>query len=468
MMLYRLLVLTLLISLSLYAESKSALLTGIARDAIVSRLTHQDLVDSQVLIKDNPYLLQKGATFVTLNEDKHLRGCIGSLKAYRPLIDDLVSNAQSAAFSDPRFMALKCKELSRLKVEVSLLTSPEEINYSSIVDLKSKVVVGQDGIVLETFFHKATFLPQVWDDIPNFDQFFQFLCEKAGLDGDCLTDHPIIYRYRVDKYSENDLTRRPIPNAGSFYPKTCTNVEHRFASFRNRTQREKILIPSHIPRAMIVPHAGYVYSGYTADQAYRIALKSKAKRVVLIGPSHHLYFKGVAAARYETFQTPCGILRNDEAYLRALQKKFTFHHDQKVFSSEHSTEVQLPFINHYLPQMKVIELVYGDVTIKELSALMLYLLHDPDNLLIISSDLSHFYTKEEAQKHDFICLDGVEELNDYRLKEGCEACGKKGIVAIVNVVKKLGLKSELIDYRTSADASGDEAKVVGYMSAIFY
>jgi len=465
---YRIIFLSILITTLLFSDTKTALLTAIARDAIVSQLTNQNLVDKKELIKYNPYLAKKGATFVTLNEDNSLRGCIGSLKAYRPLIDDLVSNAQSAAFSDSRFMALNRKELSRLKVEVSLLTEPEEIDYNSISDLKSKVIVGENGIVLETFLHKATFLPQVWDDIPNFDQFFQFLCEKAGLDGDCLTDHPSIYRYRVDKYSENDLTRRPTSNAGSFYPKTCTNVEHRFASFRNRAQREKVALPSHIPRAMIVPHAGYIFSGYTADQAYRTALKSKAKRVILIGPSHHLYFKGIAVAEVEAFDTPCGILRNDEAYLKQLQKKFTFRQDQTVFSSEHSTEVQLPFINHYLPQMKVVEFVYGDVTLQELSNLMQHLLHDPDNLLVISSDLSHYYNQKEAQQHDFICLDGVEMLHESRLNDGCEACGKRGIEAIVKASKTVHLKSELVDYRTSADASGNEKKVVGYMSAIFY
>lgn len=465
---YRIILFLVLFTTSLLSDTKTALLTGIARDAIVSELTGQELINKKALIKSNPYLAEKGATFVTLNEDDRLRGCIGSLKAYRPLIDDLVSNAKSAAFSDSRFMALNRKELSRLEVEVSLLTPPEEITYTSTTDLKNKVAVGQDGIVLETFLHKSTFLPQVWDDIPNFDQFFQFLCEKAGLKGDCLTDHPSIYRYRVYKYSESQLTRRPTPNAGSFYPKSCTNIEHRFASFRNRAQREQKSFSSHVPRALIVPHAGYVYSGYTADQAYRTALKSKAKRIILIGPSHHLYFRGVALARYEAFQTPCGILRNDTAYLQQLQEKFTFHQDQKVFTSEHSTEVQLPFINHYLPQMKVVELVYGDVMTKQFSIMIRYLLRDPENLLIISSDLSHFYTKKEAQKHDFICLDGVEELSSARLKEGCEACGKRGIEAIVNAAKQLGLKSELIDYRTSADTSGDEEKVVGYMSAIIY
>ena len=467
-MLLRTLSLTLFFTLLLFGDSKSALLTGIARDAIVEQLTDQELIDKSSLKKAYPFLAEEGATFVTLNEHKRLRGCIGSLKAYRPLIDDLVSNAKSAAFSDPRFMALERKELSRLEVEVSVLTPPERLDYSSIADLKSKVVPGKDGIVLETFLHKATYLPQVWEALPGFEQFFGYLCEKAGLKSACLKEHPHIYRYRVHKYSEADLDYRPTAHAGSFYPKSCTDLEHRFASFRNRAQREQRALSQHTPRAIIVPHAGYVYSGYTADLAYRTALKSRAKRVIVIGPSHHLYFKGVAAAGYDAFKTPCGLLRSDERYLGQLKEKFIFNATQEPFSKEHSTEVQLPFINHYLPQMKVIELVYGDITVDKLSRLMHYLLRDPKNLLVISSDLSHFHTKRVAQQHDFVCLDGVEERDLKRLQEGCEACGKRGIEAIVRTAGTIGLKSELIDYRTSADASGDTTKVVGYMSAFFY
>ena len=467
-MIYRTLLILSLLVFSLWADAQTALITGIARDAIVEQLTDQKLIDKKALIKAHPFLAKEGATFVTLNKEERLRGCIGSLKAYRPLLDDMVSNAKSAAFSDSRFMALNPKELSRLQVEVSLLTPPERIDYSSITDLKSKVIRGQDGIVLETFFHKATYLPQVWKDLPHFNDFFHFLCQKAGLKKECLEDHPTIYRYRVHKYSEKELTHRPTPNAGSFYPDRCTNVEHRFASFRNRAQREHKVPSQHVPRALIVPHAGYVFSGYTADLAYRSALKSRAKRIILIGPSHYLFYKGVVASHYEALSTPCGIIRSDEAYLKKLRSKFKLYDRPELFEKEHSTEVQLPFINHYLPQMKVVELVYSNITVDELSKMMVYLLSDPENLLVISSDLSHFYTQQEAKKRDFICLDGVEERDSHRIKNGCEACGKTGIEALVKASKSLNLQSELLDYRTSEDASGDTTRVVGYMSAIFW
>ena len=467
-MIFRSLLLLWLAFSSLLAESNTSLLTGIARDTIVGDLYRQKCCDKAALIRLHPFLAKEGATFVTLNKDHRLRGCIGSLQAYRPLIDDLISNSRSAAFSDPRFIELQPKELSSLEVEVSLLTPPQEVHYKDTADLKRQIVRGKDGIVLETFLHKATYLPQVWEDIPDFEQFFSFLCEKAGLKNSCLESHPDIYRYRVHKYSEADLSRRPDNNTGLFYPKSCQNLEHRFAAFRNRAQHAHKQLPQPTPRAIIVPHAGYVYSGYTADLAYRSAMKSRAKRVVVIGPSHHLYFKGVSVSEYEAFQTPCGILRNDLAYVQKIKKMFGLKDVKAVYEKEHSTEVQLPFINHYMPQMKVVELVYGDISAYKLSQLIKSLLKDRDNLLVISSDLSHFYTLGEAHKRDFICLDGVEELSLDHLQKGCEACGLTGIEAVVIAAKSLGLRSTLLDYRTSADASGDKKRVVGYMSAIIW
>ncbi len=457
-----------LLSFSLYAESKTSVLTGIARDTIVSEFTGRKLYDKRALIKANPYLSKEGATFVTLYEHKRLRGCIGSLEAFRPLIDDLVSNSRSAAFSDPRFLSLKRRELSGLAVEVSVLTPPERISYESVDALRKEIVVGRDGIILKTFLHKATYLPQVWEDIPDFDQFFASLCEKAGLKTNCLKEHPRIYRYRVDKYSEDELSRRPTPNAGRFYPKECLGVEHRFASFRNRAQHAKKAVSTHTPRAIIVPHAGYVFSGYTADLAYRSAIKSRAKRIILIGPSHDTYFSGISASSYEAFATPCGILRSDMGYLDQMKQRFALQEMDVIYHNEHSTEVQLPFINHYMPEKKVIELVYGEVSPQALSEMMAYLLKDPDNLVVVSSDLSHYYSQKEAKKRDLVCQKGVETLDPAVLKQGCEACGYAGIEALVRAAKALGLHSELLDHRSSADTSGERQHVVGYMSAVFW
>ena len=168
---------------------------------------------------------------MTLNKREQLRGCIGSLQAHRTLIDDLVSNSRSAAFKDLRFSPLKKDELGKLEVEVSILTAPEELKYDSVDSLKRQVVVGEDGIVLEHGKQRTTYLPQVWEQLNGFDDFFSSLCQKAGFGDSCLSMKPDIYRYQVKKYSEKSLSRRPTPNAGLFYPQICSGQEQWFSAF---------------------------------------------------------------------------------------------------------------------------------------------------------------------------------------------------------------------------------------------
>jgi AmmeMemoRadiSam system protein B len=227
-------------------------------------------------------------------------------------------------------------------------------------------------------------------------------------------------------------------------------------------------IASIIPRAVIVPHAGYVYSGLTANFAYRFLKVSSVKRIIIIGPSHHHYFKGISGSYYETYETPCGQVEIDSAYLFALAKQFDIGFQSKAHEKEHSTEVQLPFIQHYFPETKVIELIYGDVSAKKLANLITALLNNKKNAVVISSDLSHFHTLKQANILDKHCLKGVEQLNLAELEKGCKACGIIGIQAMIVAAKHLNLSSKLLDYRTSANVSRDSNSVVGYMSALFY
>jgi len=133
----------------------------------------------------------------------------------------------------------------------------------------------------------------------------------------------------------------------------------------------------------------------------------------------------------------------------------------------HSTEVQTPFIKTYEPDVSVVELVYGDEDPANLSKVIDYLLEDPKTAIVISTDLSHYYDIEKANRLDSVCLDAVKKLDESELHQGCEACGKIGVEAMLLSAKKRGLESILLDYRTSADASGDKSQVVGYMSAAF-
>ena len=176
----------------------------LARQAIEEVLYDKVLIDKKALVAQYPELEEKGATFVTLTRNGALRGCIGSLVAHRTLIDDLVSNARSAAFKDPRFTPLSLEEFATVKIEVSLLSTPKSLLYNTTAELKDKIVTGVDGVVLSTMGRRATFLPQVWEELPTFELFFSQLCQKAGLASNCLEHHPKIEIYHVDKIKEGD------------------------------------------------------------------------------------------------------------------------------------------------------------------------------------------------------------------------------------------------------------------------
>ena len=150
----------------------------------------------------HPALEKAGATFVTLTQEGELRGCIGSLEARRPLDADVRANAQAAAFSDPRFMPLAQAEFARTRVEVSLLTPATPLEFSDETDAISCLRPGVDGVILEYGSHRATFLPQVWDSLPDPRQFLSHLKRKAGLPADFWADGIKLSRYEVQKWKE--------------------------------------------------------------------------------------------------------------------------------------------------------------------------------------------------------------------------------------------------------------------------
>jgi len=177
---------------------------ALAKAAILVALNQPENFDLENALKTYPALEENGAVFVTLNTEpnEQLRGCIGSLEAYRPLYKDIISNAQSAALRDPRFKPLTLKELKDIKLEVSILSKPTPLEYSNTDNLKSKIVPFEDGVVLKLDGQHATYLPQVWEQLPKFDDFFSSLCLKANLGNNCLSSHPKISTYQVKKYKE--------------------------------------------------------------------------------------------------------------------------------------------------------------------------------------------------------------------------------------------------------------------------
>ena len=177
---------------------------ALAKAAILVALNQPENFNLENALKEYPILKNDGAVFVTINKEPHstLRGCIGSLEAHRPLYKDIISNAQSAALRDPRFSPLTPNELKDITIEVSILSTPKKIHYVTTKELKDVVVPHRDGIVLKYKGKQATYLPQVWEQLPHFNLFFSSLCQKAKLDKDCLSLHPDISVYHVTKYKE--------------------------------------------------------------------------------------------------------------------------------------------------------------------------------------------------------------------------------------------------------------------------
>jgi uncharacterized protein len=156
----------------------------------------------------SPALRAPGASFVTLTQAGRLRGCIGSLEAWRPLADDVCANAVAAAFADPRFAPLAAEELPATRVEVSLLTPAEPIVFAGEDELLASLRPGVDGVILECGGRRATFLPQVWQQLPEPRQFLAQLKRKAGLAPDFRCDPPVkLWRYGVRKWQEPEATK---------------------------------------------------------------------------------------------------------------------------------------------------------------------------------------------------------------------------------------------------------------------
>lgn len=184
------------------AASRGKVLICIARNAIAEALG-----ETCVSVPQEDWLSEWGATFVTLTQGGELRGCIGSLQAHRPLGEDVHQNALSAAFRDPRFMPLARHELDVTECEVSLLSPAEAMEFCGEHDALSQLRPGVDGIILECGRYRSTFLPQVWEQLPQPRQFMAHLKRKAGLPESFWTEDMRLSRYTVCKWREADFPK---------------------------------------------------------------------------------------------------------------------------------------------------------------------------------------------------------------------------------------------------------------------
>ena len=266
------------------------------------------------------------------------------------------------------------------------------------------------------------------------------------------------------------MSIREAGNCGSFYPCDTKELDKLLAIFNEALDsakgiEDKLKLE---PKAIISPHAGYIYSGFSANFAHRVLANKKVKRVVVIGPSHHVYINGISGSFFNRYQTPYGDIEIDVEYLNVLSSEFKIDFVKEAHKLEHSTETQMPFIAKYQPGVKVIELIYGKTDYKELAKIVKWLLQDCLTSVVISTDLSHFHNLEQANVLDSICLEGIKKLDNSILDIGCEACGIVGVKAAIEAANELNLKSEILDYRTSADVTQDKEKVVSYAAAALY
>jgi len=186
-------------------NNKGKVLLSIARATIAETLglAHTSIED---LAQNNHWLQQQAACFVTLMKNGQLRGCIGTLEAHRCLLEDIKYNANAAAFHDTRFSPLSSEELALIEIEVSLLSTMQPLNFSDEADALAQLRPGSDGILLEYGQHRSTFLPQVWQQLPDTKDFIEHLKNKAGLAADFWADEIKLSRYTVDKWKESDYT----------------------------------------------------------------------------------------------------------------------------------------------------------------------------------------------------------------------------------------------------------------------
>ena len=221
-------------------------------------------------------------------------------------------------------------------------------------------------------------------------------------------------------------------------------------------------------RGLIVPHAGYVYSGPVAGGGYACLAsldKSVHTTVVVLAPSHHVWFKGAALPEADVFQTPLGDINVSDA-AKLLTKGSSVFTSGEAHAMEHAVEVQLPFLQVSLKDFDIIPLVLGEVDTESLAQELLAL-NLPHMLVVASSDLSHYDPYDMAVEHDHTTIGHILEGEGDKLG-GDDACGFMPIRTILAMAHVCGWKSRLVDYRNSGDTAGDKSAVVGYASIGFW
>jgi MEMO1 family protein len=261
--------------------------------------------------------------------------------------------------------------------------------------------------------------------------------------------------------------------AGTWYPGTPDALTKTVQGYLSEARAPR---PDGRLKAIIVPHAGYRYSGGVAAYAYRLLQGSRFTRVILIGPSHRVAFRGVSVNLQSAYKTPLGIVPVDqETGRKLLDIGPNIRWLGKAHALEHSLEIQLPFLQTVLHDFQIVPIVMGEQDIKTCSDLadtLIKVLGDsPETLVLASTDLSHFHNYKQAKALDLRFIEQVQRFDPEGLLKDllsgkCEACGAGPVITTLLTARKLGADNAVIlKYANSGDVTGDHTRVVGYISA---
>lgn len=253
------------------------------------------------------------------------------------------------------------------------------------------------------------------------------------------------------------MNRQPAV-AGLFYPANPPQLRQMLDQYLHDASLE-----AKVPKAIIAPHAGYIYSGPVAASAYA-RLKAGRKlitRVVLIGPSHRVGFSGLAVSGADAFVTPLGAIPVDREAIETIIGLPFVGYLEEAHSHEHSLEVHLPFLQEMLEDFKIVPIVAGDATPEQVSQVLARLWGGQETLIVVSSDLSHYHDYATAQKLDKATSAVIENLQYEKLSSGA-ACGKVPVSGLLKLARDKSLSIRAVDLRNSGDTAGDKNRVVGY------
>jgi len=259
---------------------------------------------------------------------------------------------------------------------------------------------------------------------------------------------------------------RPAAVAGMFYPGNAPQLEAEVADLLDGIEIFEARLG--YPKALIVPHAGYVYSGPVAARAYDelAAARGLVKRVVLFGPSHYVAGRGLALPEVEAFETPLGRIPVDAESVRALADLPQVVKSEPAHAQEHSLEVQLPFLQRMLGTFSLVPLAAGAATAEEVAQVLDRLWGGPETLIVISTDLSHYHAYDEARRVDGATLDRIQDrATDIRHDE---ACGATALNGFLSLCRARNLPVRLLAACNSGDTAGGKERVVGYSALAVY